>query len=102
MSEGPFCPGESKPDMGRRGICQHGLLDGSFIHIGAEMNKATRKRLITAANRLSLNKSSKARSDRENCCFCSQPIRVFDEYKRSGVREAHAVCVRAILTEIKL
>jgi hypothetical protein len=66
------------------------------------MSKAIRKRLITIANRLSLNKSSKARVDRENCRFCKQPIRVFDEYKKCGCNEAHAICVSAILSEIKV
>lgn len=66
------------------------------------MSKAIRKRLIAIANRLSLNKSSKARVDRENCCFCKQPIQVSDEYKKSGCNEAHAICVRAILSEIKV
>jgi hypothetical protein len=66
------------------------------------MNQASRRRLVTVANRLILNKSTKARFDRGNCCFCHQTIRFFDEYKKSGNHEAHALCVRAILSEIKI
>jgi hypothetical protein len=64
------------------------------------MNQASRKRLIAMANRLILNSSSSARFDRKNCCFCNQPIRTTDEYKKSGGNEAHAICVKAILREI--
>lgn len=66
------------------------------------MNQASRKRLLRAANRLILNKSSRARFDRENCCFCDQRIRAFDDYKKSGSNEAHVSCVRAILSEIRV
>ena len=66
------------------------------------MSNASRKRLILTANRLSMNETTKARVARGNCCFCVQPIHALDEYKKSGRTEAHALCVKAILTEIRL
>lgn len=65
------------------------------------MNHVSRKQLVMVANRLILNKSANARLDRANCCFCNQPIRALDEYKKSGGQEAHVLCVKAILSEIR-
>ena len=68
-----------------------------------DMSKAYRKRLILTANRLSMNERTKARVARGNGCFlrstypCARRI-----YKKSGRTEAHALCVKAILTEIRL
>ena len=67
-----------------------------------DMSNASRKRLILTANRLSMNETTKARVARGNCCLCVQPIHALDEYKKSGRTEAHALCVKAILTEIRL
>jgi hypothetical protein len=66
------------------------------------MNQASRKRLVIVANRLILNNSANAGLDRTNCCFCDQPIRALDEYKKSGGQEAHVLCVKPILSEIKV
>ena len=65
------------------------------------MVKGSRQRLIAAANRLILNKTITARAERKHCCFCNVPIRALDQYKTSGQNEAHEVCVKAVLNELR-
>ncbi len=66
------------------------------------MNSAEKKRLIAVANRLTLNKESIARFDRQRCCFCNQPILAGARYKKFGKHAAHSVCISAIQSEIRI